>query len=103
MIVMWLSCPTPITEALVRNPGEAKFILPYCNKIGMQKRWGGGSRGYVMVTLDESCRAGEIAGVETVKLLCVGRRLTIVVNIFYSLCGDLLEVGSLAKWSWIFG
>ena len=36
---------------------------------------GVGSRSYVMVTSADSCRTGEIDGVGTVVLVCVGRLL----------------------------
>ena len=48
-----------------------------------------------------SCRTGEVEGVGTVEPVCVGGLLRWVVNLFYCLCGDLLEVGSLAKGSWM--
>ena len=56
-----------------------------------------------MVTSAAFSRTGEIQGLGTVELVCVGRLLRTVVNLFYCLCGDLLEVGSLAKKSWMFG
>ena len=40
---------------------------------------------------------------ETVELVCVGGLLRMVVNIFYCLCGDLFDVGSLEKRNWMFG
>ena len=52
---------------------------------------------YVMVTSAGSCRTGEVEGVGTVEPVCVGGLLRWVVNLFYCLCGDLLEVGSLAE------
>ena len=56
-----------------------------------------------MVTSADFSRTGEIQGLGTVELVCVGGLLRTVVNLFYCLCGDLLEVGSLAKKSWMFG
>ena len=56
-----------------------------------------------MVTSADSCRTGEIEGVVTVELVCVGRLLRKVVKLFYCLCEDLLKLGSLTKRSWMFG
>ena len=42
-------------------------------------------------------RIGEIEGVGAVELVCVGRLSGWVMNLFYCLCGDLLEVGSPVK------
>ena len=42
-------------------------------------------------------RTGEIEGVGAVELVCVGRLSGWVMNLFYCLCGDLLEVGSPVK------
>ena len=50
-----------------------------------------------MVTPADSCRTGEVEGVGTVVLGCVGGLLRWVVNLFYCLCGYLLEVGSLKE------
>ena len=50
-----------------------------------------------MVTSAGFCRTGEVEGVETVELVCVGGLLRWVVNLFYCLSGDLLEVDSLAE------
>ena len=56
-----------------------------------------------MVTSADSCRTGEIESVVTVELVYVGGLLRTVVNIYYCLCEDLLELGSLAKKSWMSG
>ena len=58
---------------------------------------------YVMKTSAGSCRTGEDEGVGTVELVCVGGLLRWVVNLFYCLCGDLFEVGSLAEGSLMLG
>ena len=50
-----------------------------------------------MVTPAASCRTGEIEGMGAVELVCVGGLLRWVVNLFYCLSGDLLEVDSLAE------
>ena len=72
MMVWWLRSPTPTAEVLVRIPGETKFVLSNRNEIGMQKQWGVGARGYVMVTSAGSCRTGQVEVVGTVELVCVG-------------------------------
>ena len=56
-----------------------------------------------MVTSAGSCRTGEVEGVGTAEPVCVGRLLKWVVSLFYCLCGDLLEVGSLAEGSLVLG
>ena len=56
-----------------------------------------------MVMSAGSCRTGEVEGVRTVELMCVGGLLRWVVNLFYCLCGYLLEVGSLAEGSLMLG
>ena len=55
-----------------------------------------------MVTSADSCRTGEIESVVTVELVYVGGLLR-TVNIYYCLCEDLLELGSMAKKSWMSG
>ena len=55
------------------------------------------------MTSADSCRARGIEGVGTVGLVCVGRLLRMGGESPNYLCGDLLEVGSLAKGSWMFG
>ena len=58
------------TEALIRFRREFKFILSYCHEIGMQRRWGEGSRSYdVQLTSTDSCRKREIEVVGTVELV----------------------------------
>ena len=57
---------------------------------------GGGSREYVQVTAADSCRMREIEGVGIVELVYVGR---LGGDSLLGLCGDLLEIGSLAKGS----
>ena len=52
-----------------------------------------------MVTSAGSCRMGEVESVGTAKSVCVGGLLRLVVNLFYCLCEDLLEVGSLEEGS----
>ena len=61
--------------------------------------------GYVQVASADSCRTKEIEGVGTVELVCVGGLLRMGGESFLLpvWCGDLLEVGSLAKGSWICG
>ena len=71
MIAWWSRRPAPTAKALVRISGEAKFILSYRNKIGVQKLWGVGSQGYVMVKSAGSCRTGEIESMGTVELVFV--------------------------------
>ena len=56
-----------------------------------------------MVTSAGSCRTGKVEGVEKAEQVCVGGLLRWVVNLFYCLCGDLLEVGSLAEGSLMLG
>ena len=56
-----------------------------------------------MVTSAGPCRTGEIEVVGAAELVCVGRLLRMVVNLFYCLCGDLLEEGSPAKGSRMLG
>ena len=56
-------------EALVRFPGEVKFILSYCHEIGEWKRWREGDE------LANSCRIGKVERVEKVELVRVGRLL----------------------------
>ena len=51
----------------------------------------------------DSCRTREIDGVRKVELGCIWGLLRTVVNLLYCLCMDLLEVGSLAKESRMFG
>ena len=50
-----------------------------------------------MVTSAGSCRTGEVEGVGTAEPVSLGGLLRWVVNLFYCLCGDPLEVGSLAQ------
>ena len=57
----------------------------------------------MMMTSAGSCRTGEVEGMRTVELVCISRLLRMGVNLFYCLCGDLLEVGSLAKGSLMLG
>ena len=58
------------TEPLIRFCREFKFIFSYCHEIGMQRRWGEGSRGYdVQVMSTDSCRKREIEVVGTVELV----------------------------------
>ena len=64
---------------------------------------GSGITGCVMVTSAGSCKTGEVEGVGTVEPVCLGGLLRWVVNLFYCLCGDLLEVGSLAQESLMLG
>ena len=52
-----------------------------------------------MVTSAGSCRMGEVESVGTAKPVCVDGLLRLVVNLFYCLCEDLLEVGSLEEGS----
>ena len=60
---------------------------------------GGGSREYVQVTAADSCRMREIEGVGIVELVYIGRLLRMGGDSLLGLCGDLLEIGSLAKGS----
>ena len=50
-----------------------------------------------MVTSAGSCRTGEVEGVGTAEPVSLGGLLRWVVDLFYCLCGDPLEVGSLAQ------
>ena len=56
-----------------------------------------------MVTSAGSCRIGEVESVGTAKPVCVGGLLRLAVNLFYYLCEDLLEVGSLEEGSLMLG
>ena len=56
-----------------------------------------------MVNSADSCRTGEVESVETVELVCVAGLLRMRGESLLLPCGDLLEVGSLAKGSWIVG
>ena len=64
---------------------------------------GRGITRYVMVTSAGSCRTGEVESVGTARPVCVGGLLRSVVNLFYCLCEDLLEVGSLEEGSLMVG
>ena len=54
-VAWWLIRPTLTAVALVRIFGEAYLITTFCNGIGVWKRWGVGSRAYVLVTPACSC------------------------------------------------
>ena len=53
----------------------------------------------------DSCRMREIEVVGTVELVCIGRLLRMGGEYFLLLvwCGDLLEMGSLPRGSWMSG
>ena len=92
------------TGALIQFRKEVEFVLSYCHKTGMTRRWGGGSRGYdLQVTSANSCRTRQIEGVRTVELVCVAGLLRMGGESFLLpvWCGDLLEMGSLVKRSWM--
>ena len=61
------------------------------------------SQVYVMVTSAGSCRTGEVEGVGAVEQCVLADCEGWVLNLFYCLCGDLLEGASLAKGSRMLG
>ena len=103
MVVWWLWRPTATAKAVVRSPRAAKFVLSYCDKIGLWRRAQGNHE-----VVNCSWRQLTLAEREKLKVWkqwnwfrlaeCWGW----VVNL-YCLCGGLLEVGSLAKRSCMFG
>ena len=103
MIAWSLRCSTLTTEALYQIPGEAKFILSYRNEIGLYKRWGVGSRDDVIVKSADSCRTGEVEGVGTVELVCVGGLLrmsgeSLLLPVWRSVVGGFTGKGELDAW-----
>ena len=56
-----------------------------------------------MVTSTGCCRTGEIEGVETVELVCVGRQLTVgggylLLPVWRSVGGGFISKGGLDAW-----
>ena len=102
MIALWLRPPTPTVKALVWIPGEAELI------VFSQQNWRVKTMGSEITRLCDgdvswllqNDRDWGCANSGTGMLAyCWGW----VVNLLYCLCGDLLEVGSLAKGSWMLG